>query len=106
LNEVRKFAERLVKSGAVMVLPGERVHWRAVARLSWRGRNCVSWFAAGGHDQTTPHRLTFDDIRGVTKHGVCFLRGDHVVAYLSTAESTQPRTRALFAPVVPDRLHG
>lgn len=93
---MRAFANRLVKAGAVMIVPQGRDRRQPVAKLSWRGAHALSWIA--GADHGAAHRLTFDDLRGVTRHGVYFLRGSHVVAYLLQKASLQPhRHGGLFS---------
>ena len=89
---MRAFANRLVKAGAVMIVPQGRDRRQPVAKLIWRGAHALSWIA--GADHGAAHRLRFDDLRGVTKHGVYFLRGNHVVGYLLQAASLQPHGRA------------
>lgn len=94
LAHVRAFANRLVKAGAVMIVPQGRDHRQRVAKLIWRSAHALSWVA--GSDHSAAHRLTFDDLRGVTKHGVYFLRGSHVVGYLLHAAALEPHRRGGF----------
>lgn len=92
LAQVRDFADRLVRAGAVMILPKGRERRQRVEKLAWRGPHAVSWM--NGAKQHGAHRLTFDDLRGVTKHGVYFLRGSHIVGYLLREASAEPKHRS------------